>query len=193
MRKRFKNLAAALATGALVLAPAIWPASAGAQGQLARGADADQPIKIDADSLEVQQAKNLAIFKGNVEAVQGRINMRANEIRVWYQPKSAKKAGKSPAGGDPASGGTIIRIDAIGKVFVSSPDETAQGDTGVYDVPNKRIILTGNVVLTRGGNIIRGEKLTLNMATGRSEIQGGKQRVRGIFLPPKENKLKKGK
>jgi lipopolysaccharide export system protein LptA len=171
----------------------LWPAPVPAQGQLARGADTDQPIKIDADSLEVQQAKNLAIFKGNVEAVQGRINIRANEIRVWYQGKDDKKAGKPAAAGDPASGSTIIRIDAIGKVFVSSPDETAQGDLGVYDVPGKRITLTGNVVLTRGENVIRGEKLILNIATGRSEIHGGKRRVHGIFQPPKDNKLNKGK
>lgn len=172
-----------------------------AQNELVRGADSDQPIIIDADSLEVQQAKNLAIFKGNVKAVQGRINIRANEIRVWYRSKSDKisakpgtkaKPGKA-AGGDPAKGATIIRIDAIGKVFVSSPNETAQGDLGVYDVPNKRIVLTGNVVLTRGANVIRGEKLTLNMATGRSEILGGKQRVRGIFQAPKADQPKKGR
>ena len=131
-----------------------------AQDQLVRGADADQPIQIDADSLEVQQSKNLAIFKGNVEAVQGRINMRANEIRVWYK---SDQEGKSS---DPATGGTIVRIDAIGKVFVSSPDETAQGDIGVYDVPEKRITMTGNVVLTRGDNVIRGEKLFLEVIDG---------------------------
>lgn len=76
---------------------------------------------------------------------------------------------------------------------MSSPDETAQGDSGVYDIAKKQIFLTGNVVLTRGENVIRGEKLTLNMATGRSEIQGGKQRVHGIFQPPKKNEPKKGK
>ena len=166
------------------------PLPAAAQSNLVRGADADQPIKIDADSMEVQQARNLAIFKGNVEAVQGRINIRANEIHVWYQPKSANKGGKSAAGSDPASDSTITRIDAIGKVFVSSPDETAQGDKGLYDIAKKQIFLTGNVVLTRGKNVIRGEKLTLNMATGRSEIQGGKTRVQGIFQPPKKNEPK---
>jgi lipopolysaccharide export system protein LptA len=116
-----------------------------AQDEVIRGTDADQPIKIDADSLEVQQVKNLAIFKGNVEAVQGRIRMLANELRVWYQPKSDKKNDKPK--NDPAAGSTIIRIDAIGKVFVSSPEETAQGDMGVYDVPKKVITMSGNVVL----------------------------------------------
>ncbi|MDP6344620.1 MAG: lipopolysaccharide transport periplasmic protein LptA [Alphaproteobacteria bacterium] len=139
--------------------------------------DTDQPIEIDADNLEVQQDKNLAIFSGNVDASQGRIKLRADQLRVWYRP-----AGEGSAELD----GTIVRIDAIGRVFISSTDETAQGDLGVYDVAEKRITLTGTVVLTRGENVIRGKQLLMNLATGHSEISGG--RVRGRFVPPKPRK-----
>ena len=138
-------------------------------------ADTDQPIEINADSLEVQQDNSLAIFTGNVDAVQGRIRLRADRLTVWYR-----------SGGDGSADveGTISRIEATGQVFVSSPEETAQGDNGVYDVQRKQIVLTGKVVLTRGENVVRGQKLVMNMETGLSEMKGG--RVQGVFVPSKK-------
>ena len=85
-------------------------------------------------------------------------------------------------GSDSESAGAISRIDATGGVRFATPGETAEGDAGVYDVDARRITLTGSVVLTRGDNVIRGEKLTLDLATGRSRIESS-QRVRGLFQP----------
>ncbi len=139
--------------------------------------DTDQPIDINADNLEVQQDKNLAIFTGNVIAVQGRIKLRAEQLRVWYRPAS-DRAGENAAS-------TIVRIDAVNNVFVSSATETAQGDIGIYEVAKQQLTLTGTVILTRGENVLRGKKLVMNMATGRSQISGG--RVHGRFVPPKRD------
>ena len=69
-------------------------------------------------------------------------------------------------------------------MFVSSPEETAQGDNGIYDVQSKQIVLTGAVVLTRGENVVRGQRLVMNMETGRSQMKGG--RVQGVFVPTKK-------
>jgi len=173
-----------VAGSALALGLLLAAAAAPAQTSLAPQTDADQPIEINADNLEVRQDKNLAIFSGNVEAVQGRIKLQADELKVWYRPGGS---------GEAEASGTITRIDATGQVFVSSPEETAQGESGIYDVPAKEITLTGKVVLTRGDNVIRGEKLVLNMATGRSEVQGGGGRVRGLFVPPQRGDAADGK
>ncbi|MFC4271918.1 lipopolysaccharide transport periplasmic protein LptA [Sneathiella chungangensis] len=156
---------------------------AGAQSALTGGANTDQPIEITADSLEVQQAKQLAIFEGNVQVVQGDIRMRSAKLIVHYSEKDQQKDG------DPAN---IRQIDALGNVFLSSPRETAQGDKGVYDVTNKLINLQGNVVLTQGKNVLRGNTLTLNLITGESRVEGGaatnanQGRVKGIFVPEKK-------
>ncbi len=143
--------------------------------------DTDQPIEINADSLEVEQNQQIATFRGNVDAVQGEIRLRADELKVHY--RNGGDSSESAAG----AAGAIVRIDAVGNVFVSSPTETAQGNAGVYDIDNRQITLTGQVVLTRGENVLRGERLVLNMATGRSVIEAGGQRsgerVRGIFVP----------
>ena len=151
-----------------------------AQGQ-SRTLVADQPIDINADQLEIQQDRNLAIFKGNVIAEQGPIKLRAEQLKVWYKQSSEK-----PSKVDAIGGGTIIRIDAIDQVFVSSATETAKGDIGVYEIAEQRITLTGTVILTRGDNVLRGKTLVMNIATGQSQLSGG--RVHGRFVPPKQKK-----
>jgi lipopolysaccharide export system protein LptA len=161
-----------------ILSVMVLIGAARGQSQIQAGPDTDQPIDINADDLEIRQDQNLAIFTGNVIAVQGGFRLRAEQLRVWYRPASGQ------AGGDAANAGsTIIRIDAIDRVFVSSATETAQGDLGIYDVAKKRLTLTGAVVLTRGQNVLRGKKLVMDMVTGRSRISGG--RVHGRFVPPK--------
>ena len=167
-----KNMCAALICVFLIIAPA--------QGQ-SRALLANQPIDINADQLEIQQDSNLAIFKGNVIAEQGHIKLRAEQLQVWY-----KQSSENSSQDDIMAGGTIIRIDAIDNVFVSSASETAKGDFGVYEIAKQRLTLTGNVILTRGENVLRGKKLVMNMATGQSQLSGG--RVHGHFVPPKRKK-----
>ena len=135
--------------------------------------DSKLPIEITADSLEVKQNEQLAVFRGHVDAVQGKMRLTANEVWVRYRPES---------GGE--SQGTISRINATGGVRFATPNETASGDAGVYDVDAQVITLTGSVVLSQGGNVIRGENLVLNLATGQSKIEST-QRVRGLFQPKK--------
>ena len=144
--------------------------------------DATLPIEISADALEVQQELNLATFSGNVQVQQGAIRLRANVLKVHYRPQK----------GDASVQGAISRIDAKGKVFFSSPGQTAQGDSSIYDVDKGLITMLGNVVLTRDKNVIRGNRLVLNLTTGRSKVEGaaGKSggRVRGLFVPNKKPK-----
>jgi lipopolysaccharide export system protein LptA len=145
--------------------------------------DSELPIEITADSLEVVQEDQVATFAGNVDAVQGDLVLSADQLRVYY-----RRSGDDEIGTD----GTIRRIEAIGNVFLSSPRETAQGETGVYDVPGRALTLEGSVVLTRDENVIRGDRLEYDLASGRSRVvaavpggAGGEpgERVRAIFTP----------
>ena len=143
--------------------------------------DRTLPIEIEADRLEVEQAAHLALFVGNVNAVQGQLRLRADKLQVHY------------AGGGGAAQAEISRIDAEGQVFFSTIHETAQGDRGTYDVENGIITLTGAVVLTRGDDIIRGRRVVLNLETGRSTVDAGDDeagdgRVKGLFVPRQANR-----
>lgn len=154
------------------LGPAI------AQDSIGRLVEEDSPIDISADALEVRQEDSLAIFTGNVQAIQGQLVLNADRVQVYY---ATDDSGTTDVG-------AIRQIDALGNVFVTSPEETAQGREGVYDLAGETITLIGDVVLTRGENVIRGERLVMDLVTGRSRIDAapgatGTGRVRGVFVP----------
>ena len=150
-------------------------AVARAEGVGDRGHDSSLPIAITSDTLEVQRENQVAIFRGNVDAVQGEMNLRADTLVVRYE-----------TGGE--GNQEISRIEAEGNVFVSSPSETASGDEGVYNVVDGVVELVGSIVLTRGDNVIRGDRVELNLTTGESRVSsdgpvGGSGRVKGLFVP----------
>lgn len=156
----------------------LLPAAAFAQPKLS----SDQPIEIASDRLEVQQDQQKAIFSGNVIAKQGDITMKSTTMTVYYN-----NAGGAESEG--ASGQGIDHIEAEGQVVFITPEETAQGDHAVYRANANTIDLTGNVVLTREENILKGSALNYNMTTRRSVLTAGSSgRVRGLFVPGKDGK-----
>jgi lipopolysaccharide export system protein LptA len=163
----------------------------GASASAAALGSADQPIEISSDTLDVDQNANQAIFSGNVIATQGTTKMRAARMVVHYRNEE-KSAAKSAEGGAPG----VSRIDAEGSVVFTTPEETAQGDRGIYNVATDTIeLMGGSVTLTRDKNILKGSHLTYNMKTGRSNLTSGSGqvtasdgtkktgRVRGLFVP----------
>ena len=180
---------AALVLGLVACLPAALAAAQESNGLA--GHDSRQPIEITSDTLTVEQPKQLATFAGNVDAVQGDMKLRADRLLVHYARNeasagatAASSAGSADGGADPANN-SIRMIEAFGQVVITSPMESAQGDAGVYDVVAGTMQLTGDVVLTRGGNVIRGNRLDMDLNTGLSTVSGGKrsERVRAVFAP----------
>ena len=168
---------------ALLLFLVLFPCCPAALAQNAPGGigarhDSSQPIEITADTLDVSQTDQTALFSGKVVAVQGEMRLGSDNLRVHYREQGAQ-----------AGNGAISRLDAIGNVTVSSPTEMAQGEWGVYDVDTEQITMGGNVVLTRGGNVLRGEQLVIDLESGQSRITSKKDgggRVKGLFVPSKK-------
>lgn len=134
------------------------------------GIDSGQPVKIDADRFEVFDDRKQAIFSGNVILQQGPVKMQTSRLLVSY------------TGGTGQQQGRINRLEASGKVIVTSKEQTATGEKAIYEVGTRVIRLSGNVVLTQGDNVIRGEELVVDLTTGTSKLVGT-GRVRGLFLP----------
>ncbi len=173
---RLRTLATVLAAYGAVFA------TAAAQGTFDSRHDTGQPIEITSRELEVRQQEQIAIFTGNVVAQQGELLLRADRLVVRYTEDEEQAA---------AQGTKITRIDAEGNVFLSSPNETAHGRSGVYDVVNEVVTMIGNVIVTQGDNVIRGERMVLDLATGRSRMEstpgGGEGRVKMRFEPAKKS------
>ena len=57
-------------------------------------------------------------------------------------------------------------LEAEGNVIITQPGETAEGNTGVYDLAAGKMVLIGDVVLTRGKNVVKGDRLDVDRNTG---------------------------
>jgi len=143
----------------------------------------DQPVKIRAASLEVRDKDKVATFSGDVHVVQGDTEMRCKTLVVYYE-EGAGKTGVKVAEPGPA-GGQVRRMEAQGGVVVTQKDQIATGDRGEFDMRTNTVTLLGKVVVTKGQDVLRGEKLIVNLTDGVSKMDSGGGRIE-MLLSPKD-------
>jgi len=149
----------------------------------------DQPVKIEADKLEVRDKNKTATFTGNVHVTQGDTEMRSKALVVFYEdvakPGAANAAGAKAVPAAASGDQQQIRwIEATGGVRVTQKEQNAVGDKGTFDMRSNVVTLIGNVVVTRGKDVVRGERLVVDLNTGVSRIEsaaGGQ--VQSLFQP----------
>jgi len=150
--------------------------SAAAQSGGLGSQDTSLPVEIEADLLTVEQDQSLAIFEGHVLATQGEMSLRADRLLVFYSDAETQ------------GGQSIRRIEVAGNVVIASPTETATARDGVYDVVGESMALTGDVVLTQDDNVLKGDRLDIDLArnvhTMTTDGSRPGQRVRAMFQPP---------
>lgn len=159
----------------------------------------DQPIQIEAASLEMRDKKKEATFAGNVKVVQGDTTMTSKSLVVFYDSastpapapaanakganaKAAAKAAMQAASPGPGGSSSIRRLEAKGNVVVTQKDQVVTGETAVFDTRANMITMLGGIVLTQGKNVLRGDRLMVDMTTGVSRVESDSGRVQGLFI-----------
>ena len=147
-----------------------WPALTGpalAQTTAFGGmrADVSAPVEVAADNLTVDQTDGSALFSGNVVIGQGEMRLSADEVTVDYAEGGQER---------------IRSLTAIGNVTLVSGADAAEAQQAVYDVAGGQVVLTGEVLLSQGGNVLSGDRMTVDLATGAAQVQG---RVRSVLQP----------
>lgn len=132
--------------------------------------DCDAPVRIEADTLEVRDKKKVATFLGNVRVVRGETTLRSRRLVVHYEQGAAADV-VPPAPAGTASQQQIRRLEAKGGVTITQKDRTATADTGIFEMESNTAILTGNVVVMQGSNVVRGDRLHVDLTTGVSRIE----------------------
>jgi lipopolysaccharide export system protein LptA len=152
----------------------------------------DQPIQIEAASLEMRDKKKEATFAGNVKVVQGDTTMTSKSLVVFYDQsaapappaassKGAKSAPIQSATPGPGGSSSIRRLEARGSVVVVQKDQIVTGETAIFDTKANQVTMQGGVVLTQGQNVLRGDRLVVDMTSGVSRIESDTGRVQGLF------------
>ncbi len=145
----------------------------------------DVPVQIEALSLEVREKDKLATFTGEVNVVQGDTNLKCKSLVVFYEGDSGDSSMKSATPG-PGGNQQLRRLEAKGGVVITQKEQTASGDTAIFDMRANTITLAGNVVVTQGQNVLRGDRLVVDMTNGVSRVESGKSadgRVRALIQP----------
>jgi lipopolysaccharide export system protein LptA len=151
----------------------------------------DQPVQIDARQLEVRDKEKIATFSGNVKVVQGDTTMRSQTLAVFYDGDGSTANALTSAQPGPGGQQRIKRLEVKGGVKVCQNDQIVTGDSGVFDMKANTVTLVGNVVLTKEQNILKGEKLVVDLTTGAAKIDGGKGGVSALLIPSSIQEEKK--
>lgn len=154
-------------------AKAAEPAATGV-GAMSFKADANAPVEVTSDSLDVDDKKKVAVFRGSVEAKQDTVEIRCAELSAFYKGEAglmdAANTGATPREKKDA-GSELTRIEARRDVKVTAGDgQTATGDWADFDAKTNKITMGGNVVLSRGKSMVRGTRLLIDLTTGQSKI-----------------------
>ncbi len=180
---------AAVAIAALAFASANASAQQGPPNALQGfSTNRDKPVKIRAASLEVRDKDKVATFNGDVHVVQGDTEMRCKTLLVYYE-EGAAKTGVTAAQPGPGGSSQIRRMEAKGGVVVNQKDQVATGERGEFDMRTNTVTLSGNVVVTKGENILKGPRLVVNLTTGVSRMESdGKGPIDMLINPRAEEK-----
>ena len=165
-----------LTAAALLVAVAFAaPAGAATTADLFAGfqSKSTDPVEVDATTLEVYEEgdQRISVFSGGVTVRRGETLMKAATIKLFSNL-------------DTKSADAFTRIEADGDIFVKSGEQTVTGASAVVDMKSNTITVSGGVVLSQGANVITGNRLVVNLITGRARVeQAPGQQIRGVFSP----------
>lgn len=118
---------------------------------------------------------------GQAHATQGQDTIDADRMAAYFS-KGADGKNK------------LDKMTADGNVVIITPTEKLAGARGIYTAAADTAELIGAVRITRGPNVLEGERAEVNLTTSVSKMYGGGNtgetpgRVRGVFYPGSEKK-----
>lgn len=130
----------------------------------------EQPLRVNAQTLEVDNKNQIITFKGNVIARQGEMTIQADTARVYYTKKE--------------EGHEIKEIVATGNVRIYQGNRLATSQQAVFYHQEQKVILTGQPKVWQGKDMLSGEKITVYLQEDKSFVESGpERRVEVIFYP----------
>lgn len=115
------------------------------------------PVTYDAGSIELQDRQNRVALSGGVTVTQAGLTVRSQRMLVNFTDTGSLD---------------IQRITATGGVTVTRGNERASGDVAIYDFNRRVITMAGDVRLRRGSDTLNGGRLTIDLRSGISSVDG---------------------
>ncbi len=140
--------------------------------------DQDQPIYMEADSVDVDEESGISVYIGNVEVTQGTMHLLADKVTVY---RIEKKTERIVAIGNPVK---------YRQQMDNSTDEV-KGEALMmeYFISDERLYLIDNAELTQGLDNFSSDRITYFRNRSLVKAGGsakGKERVRSVINPKDE-------
>jgi lipopolysaccharide transport protein LptA len=160
------------------------------------------PIEVTADNeLKWNRADRIITAEGNAVVRQGADSIAAPTITALYNENDAIEVYQVTAAPNATlirenqeltayevvadfDNGELSQVTANGDVILQSEGETLYGDKAIYDTIEQTVVITGNVRIEQGQNILEGNRAVFDLTTNISTMTGGasgNDRVRAVF------------
>jgi lipopolysaccharide export system protein LptA len=139
-----------------------------------KSGDNQQPIHVEADSLEVRDNDNISIYSGNVKLTQGSLEIHADRLTLYFDHNKTLTLMKMA--GSPA---TFRQLNDI------SMEITGEAIEMEYRESESTLLLLDKAKLTQGADTIESNKINLNIDS--NSVEAGSvepdNRVRMLIQP----------
>ena len=129
-----------------------------AQAQFTRNNNAP----IDASADDIVNQGSVTVLRGQVDVRQGPTRILADEMKIY----SGTSTGGVGAVGD------IQKIEASGNFYYLTPEQEVRGVNGVYTEGDNTFVVTGDVILLQGENVVTGDRLVYNLGSEEARVTG---------------------
>ncbi len=145
---------------------------------------ASAPIHIEADRMISLEQKNSVVFLGNVDAKQGDLTIRCEEMTVYYTQDKNKKKARSGSS-------EVKKLICRKNVEITQGDWLGTGNRMDYLSKDRKMILSGNAKAWQGPNMVSGKTITYYLDEKRSIVEQDKKksgRVTAVIHPESDAK-----
>ena len=142
-----------------------------AQENISFSTSIDSPLKISAENMHLDRLLNKGGLSGKINIVQGPMSLKAEKVEFNLNEKGVLPVLKD--------------LKVLGGVRIENGNNiSATGNNAYYSVLQQTVVIEGNVSIDNGFSIIKGDKLILDLVTGKAEIVDDRNvdsRIKGIF------------
>ena len=142
--------------------------------------DRDEPIYVEADSANIDEAKGITRYTGDVVITQGSMVLKGDTVDLLR--------GKDDTINQIISKGTPAYFEQ--RPQLDQEITYATGTTLDYTVSSQLLLITGSAKVTQGGDEFTGAKINYDMANSKVKAfssESGRQRVKRVLQPKQDN------
>ena len=132
----------------------------------------NEPYEITSENMFIEREQKTISFSGNVILKQGLAYLTADQIELFFNNSFSQEG--------------FYKMIASGNILIKNNDSiSVTGNLATYNVSDEKIIMTENIVLKNQMSMINGNKLILDINSGKIEIFDDKldqERVKGVLV-----------